>query len=611
MFDAAKYTVGWIFALPVESAAALALLDEKYGEIPEVGENDNNSYFLGRICHHNFVIAGLPDGEYGTTSAASVANSMLHSFPNVRIGLMVGIGGGAPTENNDIRLGDVIVSSRNGAASGVFQYDFGKVLQDKDAPFAHTGLLNQPPVILRTAVATLKATHMLEGHGLHRLIEQALKKRPRLNDSHSRPSPDDDKCYRSTFVHPDASRTCEEVCGIGTENIIEPKPARKEPGEPEIHYGQIGSANSLMKDATVRDRLAKEHNILCFEMEAAGLMNHFPCLVIRGICDYSDSHKNKKWQGYASMAAASYAKEVLSMIPKSKVEYESRLADDAIPGQVGGQHHASGEDEIIKYLDALKTDVNYDLQKDRNTVCAPGTGEWFFHHPEYEAFEKVKGSQLLFVTAEAGDGKSTTMRTLVDKLQASPEPPLVAYFFFKDDDDSLRSYDGALSTLTYQLLGNALRHNTKVLWKIILDIAAEVDHGVVCILDAVDECAALDRKQLVADLAEIFNSESQIPSISRLKFVVTSRPYEDRDHPYSDLFEGAGSIRVLAGENAQVSSDIRNVIRFKAEELAQKRQLSRDIQDLLISRLWDQNLKTRSFLAIRMAFELMDSDHRM
>ncbi|KAJ5007381.1 hypothetical protein K4K57_010796 [Colletotrichum sp. SAR 10_99] len=59
-----------------------------------------------------------------------------------------------------------------------------------------------------------------------------------------------------------------------------------------------------MKDARMRDKLAAERNVLCFEMEAAGLMNHFPCLVTRGICDYSDSHKNKAWQGFAAMMAA-------------------------------------------------------------------------------------------------------------------------------------------------------------------------------------------------------------------------------------------------------------------------------------------------------------------
>ena len=81
----------------------------------------------------------------------------------------------------------------------------------------------------------------------------------------------------------------------------------------------------LMKNAILRDRLSKEKDVLCFEMEAAGLMNHFPCLVIRGICDYSDTHKNKEWQGYAAMAAAAYAKDLLVRIPANKVEAERRI----------------------------------------------------------------------------------------------------------------------------------------------------------------------------------------------------------------------------------------------------------------------------------------------
>jgi len=82
-----------------------------------------------------------------------------------------------------------------------------------------------------------------------------------------------------------------------------------------------------MKDALIRDRLAAEKDVLCFEMEAAGLMNHFPCLVIRRICDYSDSHKNKEWQGYASMVAAAYAKDLLSRIPPNRVESEKKIGD--------------------------------------------------------------------------------------------------------------------------------------------------------------------------------------------------------------------------------------------------------------------------------------------
>jgi nucleoside phosphorylase len=82
-----------------------------------------------------------------------------------------------------------------------------------------------------------------------------------------------------------------------------------------------------MKNALLRDSLAAEKDVLCFEMEAAGLMNHFPCLVIRGICDYSDSHKNKEWQGYAAMMAAAYAKDLLYQIPLHTVQAEKKLSD--------------------------------------------------------------------------------------------------------------------------------------------------------------------------------------------------------------------------------------------------------------------------------------------
>jgi hypothetical protein len=92
-----RYTVGWICAISTEYVAAQAFLDEEHEGPKYVSLNDNNDYTLGKVGKHNIVIAVLPDGEYGTSSAASVARDMLHSFPNVRIGLMVSIGGGAPS----------------------------------------------------------------------------------------------------------------------------------------------------------------------------------------------------------------------------------------------------------------------------------------------------------------------------------------------------------------------------------------------------------------------------------------------------------------------------------------------------------------------------------
>jgi nucleoside phosphorylase len=105
---------------------------------------------------------------------------------------------------------------------------------------------------------------------------------------------------------------------------------REEDG-PKVHYGLIASGNQTMKDGRTRTRLHRELNILCFETEAAGLMDNFPCLVIRGICNYSDSHKNKEWQGYAAATAAAYAKELLNTIAGSQIEMTETVTQVAEP----------------------------------------------------------------------------------------------------------------------------------------------------------------------------------------------------------------------------------------------------------------------------------------
>lgn len=162
------YTVGWTCAISTEYVAAQECLDDEYDAPEFVSPNDTNDYTLGRLGKHNVVIAVLPDGEYGRASAASVATNMLHSFPNVRIGLMVGIGGGAPSEKHDIRLGDIVVSAPRDGEGGVFQYDFSKTIQDQ--VFQHTRFLNQPPTTLRTALTGIRAQYKRKGHQLKEAI---------------------------------------------------------------------------------------------------------------------------------------------------------------------------------------------------------------------------------------------------------------------------------------------------------------------------------------------------------------------------------------------------------------------------------------------------------
>jgi len=326
MSDPKLYTVGWICAISTESIAASLFLDEEHERPDHVSGNDSNNYTLGRMEGHNVVIAVLPDGGYGQTSATAVIKDMLNSFPNIRIGLMVGLGGGAPTAENDIRLGDVVVSSPHDETGGVYQYDYGKLIQGQG--FQHTGHLNQPSTLVRTAVSGLKAQYRIKGHKINETIRALLQEYPRLADEFGRPDEHKDRLYKADAAHPVGYKgACDAHCGAQPEQIVERRKRTTKEDNPAIHYGMIASGNWLMKDARVRDTLAREKGVMCFEMEAAGLMDHFPCLIIRGICDYSDSHKNKEWQGYAAMTATAYAKDLLARMVPSRVEIEGRLKD--------------------------------------------------------------------------------------------------------------------------------------------------------------------------------------------------------------------------------------------------------------------------------------------
>lgn len=327
MSDPNYYTVLWICALTTEYVAAQTFLVEEHPK-PRPGSiaiSDTNTYTLGSISGHRVVLAVLPEGEYGVGSAASVITNILRSFPNIRIGLMVGVGGGAPTSANDIRLGDVVVSSPKDGHGGILHYDLGKEVQDSG--FRQTGFVDQPPTVVRTAVSALKAKHIRKGHHIIENIENVLKENPRLRRrGYACPASESDRLYKSDVVHPASGESCDAYCGMKPTNLVARQPRDDEDDNPAIHYGLIASGNKVIKDAILRDKLAQKEGVLCFEMEAAGIMNRFPCLVVRGICDYSDSHKNKGWQGYAAMTAAAYAQELLMEIPSREIEREERLA---------------------------------------------------------------------------------------------------------------------------------------------------------------------------------------------------------------------------------------------------------------------------------------------
>ncbi|KAE8410190.1 nucleoside phosphorylase domain-containing protein [Aspergillus pseudocaelatus] len=312
------YTVGWICALPVETAAAELMLDEIHPPLPHLPK-DQNTYIFGRIGKHNVVIASLPTGAYGNTSAATVGMQLLSSFHAIRFGLMVGIGGGVPSSNADIRLGDIVVSQPMGTSGGLIQFDLGKALSG--GQFKRTGILNRPPAVLQVALATLRAHHLFGDSRTVEFVSDAqVRLAPHKASKFTRPT-QEDCLFQAEYDHV-ASDTCTNC----DRSKLVPRPPREDQG-PVIHYGLIGSTNQIVKDGRQRDQLARDLGIFCVEMEAAGLMDEFPCLVIRGICDYADSHKNKEWQGYAAAVAAAYAKELLLAVAIHQINSTTTARD--------------------------------------------------------------------------------------------------------------------------------------------------------------------------------------------------------------------------------------------------------------------------------------------
>jgi nucleoside phosphorylase len=302
------YKIAWICALPLEVAAARVMLNRTHSPLPNPS-TDSNAYELGELNGHYVVITCLPAGVYGTVAAANVVSRMRSTFPRLQHGLMVGIGGGVPGKNNDIRLGDVVVSKPVGQHGGVIQYDYGKTV--KGGRLEPTGALNKPPQTLLTHISQLEAKRVTRSEDdLKKITEEVLKRSPDIEERFPPPEQLTDFLFESSYHHTAGEGTCEKC---DKEQLVKRK--SRESRAPYIHYGLIASGNQVMKDSETRDRLALRHGILCFEMEAAGLMDELPTLVIRGICDYCDSHKQKQWQGYAALTAAAYAKLLLSTIP--------------------------------------------------------------------------------------------------------------------------------------------------------------------------------------------------------------------------------------------------------------------------------------------------------
>ncbi|KAF3399386.1 hypothetical protein DPV78_006841 [Talaromyces pinophilus] len=567
------YSVGWVCALPIEVEAAKATLDTIHDNLlPNRNLDDNNNYILGSLQGHNVVLAYPNFGEYGKTSVADVATQLHASFRSVQFNLMVGIAGGVPDTKEDIRLGDVVVSRSTAGHPGVVQCDVnGERAEDQSI---RGRAFNQPAPLLLTAMGKAETAAIFGESKMRQYISEIVRKEPAI---FTRPGPEHDVLFESNYDHTIIGSE-ENGCNYCNPDMIRPRQPR-ETQDPIVHYGLIASGHHLMRHGVTRDKWAHKQGVLCFETEATGMKDAAQYLVIRGICDYADSHNSKLWHAYAAVAAAAYAKEVLSFIPKISKRIPLAINTEAAP--------------ILKALLLTRPEV------DRKSLIvlkgrrADGTCEWLVQHPRYQEWLADTNIPLLWISGGPGKGKTMLAIYITEVLQPVVDAAenVLLYYFCSNRDKNRNTALTILRGIIHQWIDlhphlaqyvkNSFEgtETTKYtvssfvsLWGVFLTLLRHSRSSqVVCVLDGLDECEKESLRQLLDAVGNYLSNSQQIAR-PRLKVVILSRPQpsilESKLSHYLQI--------KLDDSDTEISYDVERYIFAKVTELASEQDLSKE-----------------------------------
>ncbi|OPB44479.1 hypothetical protein A0O28_0027980 [Trichoderma guizhouense] len=559
------------------------MLDERHGDLPKP-LHDGNTYTLGSISGHNVLIACLPKGRYGTNSATNVATLMIRTFPFLKVCLMVGIGGGVPPK---VRLGDVVVSTPDGQHPGVVQWDMGKA---KIEGFERIGVLNNPPNSLLSALNKVETEHKLVGSKIPEYLAQAAQKYPTAATRYLKSDSLKDMLFQANCVHVNELKVGKDAYNGSMDGANKTKAdkeqesdgddseekerdgcrlcdktalVKRKPRSMRVHYGLIASGNQVIKDATFRDKLNQTlgGEVLCFEMEAAGLMNNFPCLVIRGICDYSDSHKNKAWQEHAAAVAAAFAKELLYHVQLSDVKGERPAVAILNKVEQDIQHmHQMVRDGFVQTQNDLNCLLDENKMKKQNkimnwlspidfaaqhydfiTKCEPGSGQSILTSGEFMRWIKEKNTTL-FCSGIPGSGKTFQMSILVSHLlhqfQDDQTTSVVYLYFDYKRQQHEQKTEHVIANLVKQLCLKLMRRGfppeveelynrheermTRPLIKELSEVLVSLIKSfsrIFIIIDALDECEDNDGSR-----TRLLNQLFSLQEETHLNLFATSRP---------------------------------------------------------------------------------------
>ncbi|KAK5295589.1 hypothetical protein LTR99_009178 [Exophiala xenobiotica] len=333
-----RFEIAIVCALPLEADAVISLFDahlDANDGMRGKAAKDLNEYTAGRMGRHNIVVVHMRDS--GKVNAASVVHGLSSSFEHIQLAIVVGICGGIPYDSRskeEIFLGDVIISR------SLIQYDFGRqhtgsfVAKDSLQGGSGRSALEIGSMLSKLETQYHRSRFEVDTGSFLKILQQKSKKARYLG-------PDADRLFESSALHKHhqigycstcasskATRICEDAVAASCEDlgcvrdgfvrrirsVGEIRSYDGTPREtlaPSVHIGKMGSADTLMRSAMHRDEVARRCEVIGFEMEGAGIWDFFPSVVIKALCDYADSHKNKDWQNYAAAAAAAATKAFL------------------------------------------------------------------------------------------------------------------------------------------------------------------------------------------------------------------------------------------------------------------------------------------------------------
>jgi nucleoside phosphorylase len=498
------------------------VLDQQYDGLFLSGVR--GSYRYGLIGN-NYIVVTAPS-DTSTIPASRSADDLKRDFPHIELTVAVGIAGGIPgienksVKENDIRLGYVVVSRPSDHYSGVVKYDRGKHETDGFHP---TGTLNKPHHLLLSIARLFEEDDNTKADSRDKIRQYLKKINKKSQGSHKYPEGIEDLLFRAEYDHVGPTKNGCAEC-LKDERINRPP---RDNSDPKIHYGTIASGDSVIKEPNMRKQIGRHPEIKCVEMEAAGLMDTLHPLVIRGISDYADTHKDDKWRSYAAATAAAYMKYLLSKLPAQPIK----------------EIEASDKERCRKSLYATKpfSDHSYEnIIMNRGNVVN-NTCEWIEQVDEYKEWIG-SNNKMLWICGSPGKGKTFLAIYLAKLLKNRPQAsgdvpgPLVLTFFCSYTNRGRKSALFVVRSLLaqllraepslYELLLETFKDhevgednlfsddNQQKMWEVFVAMLHRVQRQVYLVLDGLDECDAESISFLLINLEDLYStaSESKVQS---------------------------------------------------------------------------------------------------